>query len=863
MNHWMPNESDAAFGKGSDFGCGSSELNRLSLSCFPAKPPASDRELTVVPIRIVVVVAASVMVCFLAVARTTAAATFERLIVEPSDIQLNATNQRQSVIVTGVTSDGGLIDLTRDADFSIDDDKIAQLAKNLISGKSNGTTVLHVSVAGAKSGINFQASVNVTVTDAESASPVHFVNDIIPLLSKLSCNSGGCHGKATGQNGFKLSVFGFDPLADYAALTRESRGRRVFTGDPDRSLLIMKAGGGGTHGGGRRTLPGSADYETLRNWIHQGMPWGDANAARVESIQVLPADRVIGRQAELQLLVTAIFSDGTKRDVTSAAAYTTNASNVADVDPVGLVSTGDVPGESAITVNYMGQVAAARILVPRPIESQQVFPELTENNAIDGFVWRKLKRMGILPSEVCDDSTFIRRVTIDTIGTLPTATEVREFLADGAADKREKLIDRILERDEFADYWSLKWADVLLVDRESLGERGAFEFHHWLRKQMSANRPYNEWVHELITASGNSGKFGPVNFYRAVRTPEDLTRSVSQAFLGIRMDCAQCHHHPFEKWAQEDFYGLAGFFKGIERKPLSEGRELVFHAGYQPTNMPLTNAAVTTRPPGGPAIDIEQPDPRVQLADWLTDKQNPYFARLAANRLWANYLGRGLVEPVDDLRSTNPATNEPLLAFLTEQVVSSKYGLKSVMRLIMRSRVYQLSSVTNESNARDEQNFSHFIPRRLAAEVLLDALCQVADVPEQFPGLPAGTRAIQVWDNRLPSYFLDTFGRSERKSACECGKSGDPTMSQALHLMNAPEIQQKLISEVGRVAKLSESNLSPQEILEQLCLTSIARMPTDKERAAVNKLFASGDRRQAIEDLTWALLNGYDFLFVH
>lgn len=781
---------------------------------------------------------------------------FHQLTLHPVSIKLNPLNQRQHVLVTAQTSDGRLVDVTRQAEFHIADASIVRINGNQITSVGNGKSTLIVTAGNAR------AVAEVTVSGAETTPSVHFVNDVIPLLSKLSCNSGGCHGKASGQNGFKLSVFGFDPQADHTALTRESRGRRIFTSDPDRSLLIQKASGATAHGGGRRVQPGSADYLTLRNWIQQGMPWGDANAPQVRSIQVTPADRVIGRQTEQQLLVTAFYSNGATRDVTTEASFTTNASSVADVNLTGLVSTGEVPGEAAITVNYMGQVAAAKILVPRP-KPLQPFPKLVENNAIDGFVWSKLERMGIFPSEVCDDSTFIRRVFLDTLGTLPTADEVRKFINDNRPNKRDTLIDAVLDRREYADYWSLKWADVLLVDRESLGERGAFEFHHWLRKQMSRNRPYNEWVHELITASGNSGKFGPVNFYRAVRKPEDLARSVSQAFLGIRMDCAQCHHHPFEKWGQEDFYGLAGFFKGIQRKKLSPSRELVFHSGYQPTRMPLTNELVPTRPPGGEPIDTEQPDPRVQLANWLTKKQNPWFARLAANRLWANYLGRGLVEPVDDLRSTNPATNEPLLAFLTQQVVANNFDMKAVMRLIMRSRVYQLSSETNDTNRRDEQNFSHFIARRLAAEVLLDAVCEVTDVPETFPGLPAGTRAIEVWDNRLPSYFLDTFGRSERKSACECGKSGDPTMSQALHLMNAPEIQRKLLAKTSRITHLADSKLSNQEVLDELCLTAFARMPTAQERAAVAKLFQPGNRRQAVEDLTWALLNSYDFLFVH
>ena len=779
--------------------------------------------------------------------------TLPPLYVSPDPIELNSANRRQQITVTA-TKDGREFDVTREATIELTSGDIVTLSDSILTAKQDGRTELLVTHG------KLTVRVPVVAKGASTFPPVHFVNDVVPLFSKLGCNSGGCHGKASGQNGFKLSVFGFDPKADHASLSRESRGRRVFTGDPERSLLILKAIGASAHGGGRRCEPGSPDHELLSHWIRQGMPWGDDAAPTVQSVRVFPSDRVLDKSADQQLLVTAVYSDGSTRDVTDAASYSTNSPVIADVDPGGLVHTGVVPGPAAITVNYMGQVAAAKIIVPQSVSGE--FPAAPEGNPIDGLVWSDLNKLGILPSELCDDSTFIRRTSLRVLGRLPTPDEARAFLADDRPDKRSRTIDAFLERDEFADCQALRWADILLVDRDLLGERGAYEFHHWLRKQMAENRPYDEWVRELLTATGVSGKYGPVNFYRALRTPDELTRGVSQAFLGVRMDCAQCHHHPFEKWGQEDFYGLAGFFNGLERKKLSDSRELIYHAGYRPTKMPLTEVLVETRPPGGKPIDTTAADPRVQLAEWMTSKENPMFARLVANRLWKQFLGRGLVEPVDDLRSTNPASNEPLLKYLTQQVARHDFNLKSVAREILNSQTCQLSSRSNESNKRDEQNFSHYLEERLPAEALLDAICDVTAVPENFPGMPKGTRAVHVWDNRFPSYFLDTFGRSQRQSPCECGKSGAPTMSQALHLMNAPEISAKLTSDQGRAARLSNCGKTPHEILEEFSLAAWSRLPNDRERKAAAKIFSQSDQRQASEDLLWAILNSYDFLFI-
>lgn len=788
--------------------------------------------------------------------------SIESLTIEPTEIVLHGASQQQ-VLVTAKDRDGRLIDVTREAEFSVDDAAIANIASAKVLGTRDGATVLSVRFGGR------DARVPVRVKGVADVPPVHFVNDIVPILSKLGCNSGGCHGKASGQNGFKLSVFGFDPEADHSAILKEGRGRRVQPSNPERSLILLKPTAQVPHGGGRRMTVDSPDHQLMLQWVRQGMPLGSDDAPRVVALRASPVERVMGLQSSQQILATAEFSDGSLRDVTASAAYTSNSGIAAEVDLHGLVRTGRVPGEAAITVQYMGLVAAVRVLVPRPTTTLSKTADWPSNNDVDRLVWTKLQKMQIEPSGLTNDATFLRRMFLDTIGTLPKPDEVRAFLADTSSDKRGRAIDAVLARDEYADYWTLQWADVLLLNRDKLGDRGAFEFHRWLREQFARNRPYNEWARELIVASGRSDEHGPVNFYRAVRTPEQLAESVSQAFLGVRVQCAQCHHHPFEKWSQSDFYGMAGFFNGLERKPVRTTAdskvELVFHAGYRETRMPLTDVLVPTRAlDQSPLNGAPQNDPRVLLADWLTDPSNPWFARLVANRLWKHFLGRGLVEPEDDLRSTNPATNEPLLDWLAQQVVENRYDLKALMRVMLNSRVYQLTADPNDTNRDDEQNFSHHYVRRVPAEVLLDAISEVTGSPESFPGRPRGTRAIELWDNRLPSYFLDTFGRSERTSPCECGRSGEPTMAQALHLMNAPEVSAKVANSTGRVARLLRASppITDAVLIEELTLVALGRLPTEKERNVAQGLFANTARRDAAEDYLWTLLNSYDFLFV-
>lgn len=782
--------------------------------------------------------------------------------VEPPEIVLTTVNRSQQLLVTAVEGNGRVRDVTHQAELSSSDPNIARAEPSIVSALANGACHVTVSYQGQA------ARIPVRVDRRDASAAIDFANHVVPLLSKYGCNSGACHGKASHPSGLKLSVFGFDAATDYEVLVKADRGRRVFLSSPEKSLFLQKASGTTPHGGGRRLSRDSADYDLILSWVRQGVPPARTDAPQLIGLDVSPKERTLAANSRQQILATARYSDGSARDVTSAASYTSNAVNIAEVDSSGVVRMGNTPGEAAIAIHYMGQVASVQFQSPRAAPPTPVkFPP---NNIVDELVAAKFAKMGLTPSLVCDDAVFLRRLFLDTIGTAPTPNEVREFLADRSSDKRSRWIDRVLERPEYADYWALYWSDILLVDRQKLGDRGAFEFHRWLRQQFAANRPYDQWASELVTATGNSATNGPVNLFRAADTPEDVAKTISQAFLGVRLECAQCHHHPFEKWSQDDFYGFAGFFSGLERKPTAPQRTFLFHAGARETRIPGSNKLVAMRPLGGETVSTIGGDPRRALANWMTSPENPYFATLVANRLWKHFLGRGLVESEDDLRSTNPPTNAPLLDALSRNLVDQKFNLKSLKRLILQSRTYQLAGTIPGVNDDDQQNHTHHYVRRLSAEMLLDAISDATGSPEEFPGLPRGTRAIALWDNRMPSYFLEIFGRPERTTPCECGRVTEPTISQALHLMNAPEIEAKLSDPEGRVANLLRRETDDDRVIDELCLATMGRFPSDRERTIARKLFAeepqptadAKSRSAAAEDYLWTLLNSYDFLFV-
>ncbi len=781
-----------------------------------------------------------------------------RLIVEPSDILLIGPDAAQSLLVTGVGPSGTLADLTRDAEFRSDDTSIARVdASGCILPAGDGTTRVTVVSRGR------EARVTVSVRESRAPRRFNFENQVVPILSKLGCNSGGCHGKAEGQNGFKLSVFGFDPRADYEAIVKHSFGRRVMPGAPGRSLFVLKPLGQIPHGGGVRLQEGSREMATLVQWIGAGVPFGAEGDSVVERIEVRPDVRTVGFAARQQLQVTAFLSDGSRQDVTSMATYTSNQPAVASVNARGLVRTYDVPGEAAVMVGYLGRVAVSRVVAPQTLA--RPFARPPENSFIDARAWDRLELLGIPPSGPCADDQFLRRVFLDTIGTLPTPDEARTFLADPRPDRRARLADALLERPEYVDFWALQWADILRIDRQKLQAKGAYTFYEWLRACLRKNLPYDRFVREILTAQGSSDRIGPANLYRVLTTPEQLAGTIGQVFLGVRIECAQCHHHPFDKWTQDDFHGMVGFFTQVKRQPDGEGIDLSVGPPVA-VKHPRTGAVVPPHaleaPPAAIAADA---DPRVALADWLASPDNRRFSRAIANRLWAHFFGRGLVEPIDDMRETAPACNEPLLDALARHVVDQKFDLKRVIRTIVTSRVYQLSEAPAAGNAKDERNFSHAAFRSLPAEVLLDAVGQATGRPERFALLPEGTRAIQLWDNRMKHYFLEVFGRPLRVTACECERISEPSVAQVLHLMNAPEIQARVSDPQGRVHRLLRSGKPDEAVIEELYLAAYARLPGTDERRAAGAYLASPERSRAqgAEDLLWSLMNTTEFLYNH
>lgn len=777
--------------------------------------------------------------------------------VTPSAIALDNPEATQQLLVTDVTAELRL-DRTRSAVYQSLNPQVATVDETgLVTPRGEGRTEIRVRHAAE------EVRVLVEVTGQLQPVPISFETQVVPILTKAGCNSGGCHGKAEGQNGFKLSVFGFDPHADYQALMMEGRGRRIFPVAPEYSLLLRKATAQLPHGGGRKIVHDSLPYRRMRRWIEEGARFTGAAADAVTAIKVEPELQVLSFRGTQQLRVTAIDAAGRRRCVTMEAEYASNADNIADVDRRGWIQASDNPGEAAILARFMGHVAVCRVTLPRPGVR---FPRPPEANFIDRYVWNQLERLGIEPSAIADDANFLRRVYLDTIGTLPTPAEARAFLANTAPNKRAQLIDQLLERPEYADYWTMLWSDLLRVDRDKVAPEGAVAMTRWLRRQFAENRPYDAFARDVLTIQGSLTAEGPASVYKVLDTPEEMSRSFSQLFLGVRIQCAQCHHHPSERWGQDDYFALAGFFTGISRKKLPTGGEAIVSRGGQDLKHPRTKQPVSARALGADPADFSRStDRRAALADWLTAPDNPFFATAIANRLWAHYFGRGLVEPLDDLRATNPATNEPLLAELTRHMRAVKYDLRAFARTLLNSRVYQLQARTNASNAGDAQNFSHAAAKALPAEVLLDAIGQVTGVPEKFNGWPDGHRAIQLWDNRIPLYFFRIFGRPVRASVCSCERGNEPSIAQALHLMNSPEIMEKMRSRAGRVRRLAESNQGPPKIVDELYLATLARFPGDKEKALMLEEFAQAgaNRRAAIEDVLWILLNSKEFLYNH
>ena len=714
----------------------------------------------------------------------------------------------------------------------------------------------------------------------ETVSPVSFVNEIVPMLTKAGCNSGVCHAKAgNGQNGFRLSLLGFEPKEDFETMVMDSRGRRLSLADPESSLLLVKATAKVPHGGGVRFDERSNEYSTLLEWIRQGASNDADSAPQLTSLEVQPDRSSLKPRTQQQLKVIAKYSDQQQRDVTSAVLFESNDNAMAEVSPTGLVSILDLPGKVAVMVRYQGKVAVFNAAVPL---GASIDTPPTSKNFVDDAVFANLKELGIPPSPVCDDATFLRRVSLDIAGRVPTDAERASFFANPALDKREQVIDSLLRSSEYADVFANKWTAMLKNRRDDASDiTSNFAFHAWVRDSLLSNKRYDQMVRELLAATGTVIANPPVVWYKRVKEPKQQVEDVAQLFLGVRMQCAQCHHHPFERWSQDDYYSFSAFFTQVGRKPTAtRGEDMIFHKRGMAVATNIKSGSVLKPAALGDAIPTiaADEDPRLKLADWMSSPSNPFFAKAVVNRYWKHFFRRGLVEPEDDIRDTNPPSNPELLAALEKHFLASGFDLKSLVRVITSSNAYQLSSVPNQYNIADQQNYSRYYPRRLQAEVFLDAIDDLVGSRTEFPNLPSGTRAIALPDNSYNngSPFLKVFGRPENESVCECERVQSSSLAQSLHLINAKEIKAKLAKSDGRADLLAKSDKPNEEKLRELYSVAFAREPSEiefkasLEFLAETRTDAAGKpidplkaKQESFQDLIWALINTKEFLFNH
>jgi WD40 repeat protein len=800
---------------------------------------------------------------------------------EPKALRLSTDSPRAHVLITARTSDGAEVDVTPFARFRHrrhSPFRLGDQGQVIVESAGNGVLEARFEGRDVQIPVEIVGDARPITTSLSTSGPwlppePGFTRDVLPALNRAGCSAGACHAKPDGQNGFKLSVFSYDPVHDYSEIVKAARGRRVFPAAPDESLLLRKPLALVPHEGGQRFERGSETHQLIARWIRAGMPYSRTNEPSLEGISVFPKERSYRKGGSQPLLVHAHYSDGSSRDVTDLAAFAENDKEIARVDERGKISIGTVTGQGVVVARYMGFVADSQVLVPSDrVLPESAFAALPRNNVIDELAYAQLRKLGLLPSDNCSDAEFLRRAKIDAIGLIPTPDEVRTFLADVTPDKRRKFIDRILEDPAYADYWANKWADLLRPNPDRVGVKSVFTLDQWLRESFQANKPYDQFVREILLAEGSNHRDGPAVVYRDRRDPPELTTMFSQLFLGTRLECAKCHHHPNEKWSQGDFYQFAAFFGQVKQKgaglspPISAGTETFYFAPGGEVKHPLTGQVMQPRAPDGPEEKLAPGlDPRRRLADWLTAPGNPFFARAAVNRVWANFFGRGMVEPVDDFRISNPCANPALLDALAADFEAHHFDFKHLIRTILESHLYQLSSTPNDSNLTDTRNFSRAYRRRLPAEVLLDVVNDATGVPESFAAVPPGFRAMQTWSYKIESHFLDAFGRPNASSDCPCERDRQLSVVQSLHLMNSRNLQAKLAANNGRVHQLADSGRTPGEIVTELYLTMLNRPPTSDEIVRATAAFSAGEanRRTAAEDVAWALLNSPEFVFNH
>jgi hypothetical protein len=789
------------------------------------------------------------------------------LAILPDAVVLRGQGSHQQLIVEARTANTYTGNRTATSTFTSSNPNVATVdSAGVVSAVSDGRAIITARDGGAS------VSAVVEVERASAPYPLTFRNHVMPVLTRAGCNSGPCHGSLSGKNGFKLTLRGYDPELDYLTLTRQAAARRINKVEPGRSLMLLKPTLAVSHGGGKRFAPRSPEYSVIAQWIAAGTPAPAEWDPSMTRLEVFPPTARLKPGDEQPIVVRAHFSDGHAEDVTRWVKFSSNEGAVATVSEDGVAKVQGA-GEAAISAWYLSKIVTARITSPFPSRiDPAVYARAPRANFIDGLVLAKLSELNIDPSPVSSDTEFIRRAYLDAAGILPGPDEVRAFLSDTRADKRARLIDALLERSEFVDYWAYKWSDLLLVSSRSLPSNAMWSYYNWIRSSVAANKPWDQMARELLTASGNTLANGAANYYVLHKNPINVTENVAMTFMGFSITCARCHNHPLEKWTQKDYYQMANLFSRIAVKNGTDRGDLsVYPARTGEINHPRLNVPLAPRPLDGPSLQLTAgTDRREFFADWLVSPDNPFFARALVNRAWKNFMGRGLVEAVDDIRDANPPTNPDLLAALTRDFVAHRFDVKHLVRTIMNSTTYQLSSKPTGTNAADLKYHSHYIARRLPAEVILDAISQVTGVAENFPNYP-GRRALQLPDAAVDSYFLTAFGRPTRVTAADSERQQEPSITQALHVINGDTINQKLAAPRGLIQTLVDGKSDNRTAVERIYLAALSRPPSDEElrtlSQAMDEAIARGGpeapRRRVLEDLAWAVLTGREFLFNH
>jgi len=790
-------------------------------------------------------------------ASDSASATWQSLAIYPPAIRLSAKADSQHVIAVATRSDGITQDVTEQTEWKIANSDLAQIENTVLSPKADGSSQITAQWQG------LSANAELQITNSQLVRTVSFERDVMPILTKVGCNTGSCHGAARGKDGFRMSLFGFDPAGDYQRITREIGIRRINLAVPDQSLVLLKATGSVQHTGGKRIELGSKHYQTLLTWLQAGAPIDTTKPPAVTAVDIYPNQAVVEGDAAIQRLVAvATYADGSQRDVWDLASFTTNNERTAAVAFDGKITSG-VRGEAFVMARFDTYTVGSQVLA---LPANLRFAKSSSGDSyVDNLVNDKLQKLRLPSSGICSDDEFVRRTTIDITGLLPSEEETTSFLASTEPDKRSKWIDTLLERKEFSEIWAMKWADLLMIkSKNDVSYKAAYLYNNWLTNKIASNTPIDQIVRELLTATGGTFQNPATNFYQVELDRLKLAENVAQTFMGIRTQCAQCHNHPFDRWTMNDYYGFNAFFSQVGRKQSEDYRQLlIFNGGGGDVKHPIGGAVVQPKFLGGPTPDVNGKDRRVVLADWITSTDNPYFAKSISNRIWAHFTGIGIVNPVDDFRASNPPSNPELLDELAKRLVDYQFDTKRLVRDICNSVTYQRSCTPNEENKQDERNYSHASVRRIPSESMLDCISQVTETKEKFRGLPIGARAVQIADGATSNYFLTSFGRSARTTVCADEATTDPSLSQALHLINGSATSGK-IAQGDLLKKWKELGLNKEAVVEKIYARCLSRKPMESERANLIKLIAdSPNEDQGLHDVFWAILNSREFIFNH